>query len=223
MHLKTLMIILLASIGLKGFSQPEKLVIKFCPLAFLDLNGPSLQAGIEVRLSNKITWYNEAGIKIAGSISENYSDTSFIGSGGFKIKSEIRYYLINKSKFKGVYSAANVFLVHDQHNREIDYTPLTDTTSRIDDFGVKKNVYGLNIVCGQQKILSKRFLMDIYAGVGVRLRNITTVNKEYNKNIHHIRGAIDTKIYQIGESADANAGSSVVPNFTCGVRFCYRL
>ena len=224
MSMRISIIVLLALFNFKAFSQSQKeVVIKFCPLALLDLNGPTIQAGIEVKLSNKIAWYNEFGIKLAGGISEYYSDTSFVVSGGFKIKSEIRYYLKNNNKFNRTYFAANIFFIHDLHNREIDYTPLADTSSKIDDFGVKKNVYGINVLYGRQKSLSKKIFIDIYGGVGLRLRNITTVNKEYDKNINNIRGTIDPKIYQIGERADANAGFSILPNFTLGVRLCYRL
>jgi hypothetical protein len=225
--MKILIIILLALFSLSACSQSEKVLIKFCPLTILDLNEPTIQGGIELKVSNKITWYNEFGIKIGHSLSDSYTDTAFVKSNGFKVKSEIRYYYKNKDKFTfdGNYFAANIFFIHDLHNRAITYSQSqsTDTSTRTDDFGVKKNVYGINFVYGQQTAISKRFYIDVYGGLGLRLRNISTINEEYNKNTDIIQDPIDPKIWEIGETADANAGFSILPNFTLGFRLCYRL
>ena len=186
---------------------------------------PTLQAGAEIKLSKKIAWYNEAGIKYTKGFSDHYADTSFIKSKGYKLKSEIRYYFKSREPISldGMYVAANVFYVKDFHNRAITYGNMSDTSHKIDNFGVKKNVFGFNLLFGYQKAMTKKLCFEVYAGVGIRLRNINTVNEEYNKNTDYIFTATDPKVSEIGQSVDANAGSSVAPNFTLGLRLGFKL
>lgn len=223
--MKILIAILLGLFTLNGYSQNEIVVAKFCPLALLDFNGLTIQGGVELKLSNKISWYNEFGIKIGRGISELNVDTNIVASEGYKAKTEIRYYFkANKNtRFEGDYFAANIFFIKDIHNRGITYYQASDSSSRIDNFGVKKNVFGMNIIYGHQETIFKNFLFDFYIGLGVRLRNISTVGEEYNKNIDVIQNPTDPKVWAIGEKADANGGFSVLPNLTCGIRLCYKL
>jgi len=60
---------------------------------------PTIQGGVEVKLPHRMSWYTEAGIKY---LNIYKPDTSFIGSGGFKIKTEIRYYLLPSKDIVGI-------------------------------------------------------------------------------------------------------------------------
>ena len=223
--MKILITILLGLLTSNGYSQTEIVVVKFCPLPLLDINQPTISGGFELKLSNKISWYNEFGIKIGRSISEINVDTNIIASKGYKLKTEIRYYFKAKknSDLKGGYFAANIFLIKDMHNRGITYFKTNDSSKRFDNFGVKKNVFGMNIVYGRQKKLYKKFLIDCYIGVGFRLRNISTIEEEYDKSMDKIQNSTDPKIWAIGEKGDANGGFSILPNVTFGIRLCYKL
>ena len=219
-------VIILASLFTSNvFSQTEKVLIKFCPLALADINMPTIQAGLEFNISNKISWYNEFGIKYTKGLIESYADTSFVGSRGYKIKSEIRHYFRNKEQFifNGPYFAVNAFFIKDLHNREITYLQNSTPPGKTDDFSVKKNVLGFNLVLGYQKRLTKNTFLDTYGGLGIRFRNICTVHEEYNKNTDTILDPTDPNVREIGERADANGGLSVLPNLTLGIRICFRL
>lgn len=200
----------------------NKFLIKFCPLALMDeISFPTIQGGIEFKLSNNITWYNEIGIKYKNSYIDS-KDSGFIKSAGFKLKTEIRYYFEreNNLSFDGYYFAANAFFIKDHHNSEIGYR--ADSAIRTDAFGVKKNVYGVNLVFGQQSTIAKRFLVDLYCGLGIRYRSIRTNNEEYNKATDVIIRPIDINIPAMRLGVDANGGNSTVANLTMGIRICYK-
>lgn len=207
-------------------SQQQNVLIKLCPVALIDeVSFPTIQAGIEFKISKKLSWYNEFGIKYRKSYYEK-SDTNFVTSNGFKAKTEIRYYLKNNNEtnLEGKYFAVNAFLTKDTHNTEIGYFYNGNTSLlKTDAFGVKKTVFGLNFIYGYQELLTKKISVDIYTGLGIRFRNINTVNKEFNQNRDSFDGPIDINIGAIRQEIDANAGFNVRPNFTFGFRVCYKL
>ena len=223
---KTVTLVLLAACCINGYSQDGNVSIKFCPLALADfVSFPTIQGGVEIKCSNRFTWYNEVGIKYADAYYNN-TDTSFIKSSGFKLKTEVRYYFQRKYKttFTGFYVAANAFFINDHHNAQIDYRSTgNDSTINTDVFGVKKNVFGVNAVFGVQLKIYKRFMFDAFAGVGIRYKHITTINEEYNKNVDAIISPIDLNIPAYIRGIDADGGSSVVPSITTGFRICYKL
>ena len=90
-----------------------------------------------------------------------------------------------------------------------------------DGFGVKKEVFALNILYGYQRKLFKGLAFDAYGGVGIRFRNVATYHKEFDKNKDSIDLPIDFSILSIREIVDANGGKTVVPNIVLGIRLCY--
>jgi hypothetical protein len=223
--MKVLFVFLFGLSALHVNSQSEKIIAKFCPLALADVNMPTIQAGFEVKLLKNVTWYNEFGVKYTKNIVERYVDTSVVPSNGYKIKSEFRYYLMNKGtfQFEGAYFAANVFFVKDMYNRQISYRQNGIQSININDFGVDKNVLGFNAVFGYQRNLAKKVFFEAYGGLGIRLRNISTVREEFNKNTDVLLNATDPKINTIGEKGDVNGGFSFRPNLTLGFRIGFGL
>lgn len=92
-----------------------------------------------------------------------------------------------------------------------------------DCFGVKKNVFGLNILIGRQKIMWKNFMFDFYSGLGIRFRSIDAVNKEIEYNKDFLLGPIDLTVIGLRNIIDVRGEKTIAPNFTFGMRFCYRL
>jgi hypothetical protein len=121
--MKRILLFISASLALTAQAQQDKFILKLNPLALADvINFPTIQAGVETRLSPHIGWYNELGIRYI-----NYyfrrADTNFLASRGFKAKTEIRYYFRNNDVKKppGVlsdvyYVAVNAFYIKDVHN-----------------------------------------------------------------------------------------------------------
>ena len=210
-------------------AQTDKVTIKFAPLALIDeVSMPTIQGGVEVRLSKHISWYNEVGIKYRKCVNE-LSDTPFVESKGFKLKTEVRYYFngIKAGLFKepvtGFYVGGNLFFIDDHHNTKVNYYAQKDSSViRQDAFGVHKKVLGLNLIAGFQHSLYKNFLIDVYAGIGVRVRMVDNVNKEFNKDRDTLEQPIDFAVLSIRDYVDAAGGNSVVPSITGGVRLCYR-
>jgi len=223
--MKGLIILIFGLSALDVSSQTQNVIVKFCPLDLADVNMPTVQAGVEFKLFKNITWYNEFGVKYTKNIVERYVDTSFVPSNGYKIKSELRYYLMNKGKsqFDGAYFAANVFFIKDMYNRQISYRQNSDQVINTNYFGVRKNVLGFNAVFGYQTNLSTKIYLDAYGGLGLRLRNISTVHEEFNKNKDVLVNATDPKINTIGEKADVDGGFSIRPNLTLGFRIGFGL
>ena len=216
------------SLSLK--SQNKNFVFKFCPLALIDdFSFPTIQGGLEIRLSKRITWYNEFGIKYRQSSFE-VSDTSFLKSYGLKIKTEIRYYLSQivgientNNSMSGFYIGANIFYNRDCHNSKIEYYLKKDSTNLlVDNFAVKKNVFGANFILGLQEPVWNNFLIDLYAGLGFRLRSITNNHREYDPDKDYTIGPIEFNYGAIRDDIDMLEGFSSTLNFTLGFRLCYR-
>ncbi|MFT3705050.1 MAG: DUF3575 domain-containing protein [Agriterribacter sp.] len=223
-------VLIISLLCLKIEAQQKKAILKFSPLHLADdFNFPTIQAGIEWNLSSRMSWYNEFGIKYRKSYMDG-ADTSFYKSRGFKIKSEVRYYFQKKRRRKpkgvmeGLYFGANIFGAQDFHNTAISYfKPGNDTTSFIDNFGVKKNIYALHLVFGIQQKIGRRFYMDCFGGLGMRYRNISTINKEFDYDTDQRINSIDLNIPDIRYGADSKAGNTLLPAISLGFRLCYRL
>jgi len=121
-NMKTVLSFLFLTFYLSAFSQNQKPEIKLCPLCLVDeFSFPTIQGGIEFYLTKKLSLYNEIGVKYRKGYYET-ADTSFIGFGGFKIKTELRYYIAtNDERSKNTYIALNGFFNRHTHNTETAY------------------------------------------------------------------------------------------------------
>jgi hypothetical protein len=207
------------------FSQREHISLKFSPCALGDeISFPTIQAGIEWKLSDKMSWYNELGIKYRKSLLED-SDSGFLPSRGLKVKIELRYYFKGHQAngLEGWYLGTNGFFTRDLHNTNILYRKDKDSAMVMSDtFGTKKNVFGLNLLMGYQKNISGRFAFEAYSGFGIRLRDIHTINREFDRNRDAFVHPVDLNLPSLRDETDANAGFSVMPNLTLGISFSYK-
>lgn len=206
-------------------AQKTNLSIAFCPLALVDeFSFPTIQAGIECRLSENIQWYNEFGIRYRKSYYEKAAtDSSFITSNGFKFKTELRYYFNKRHSRKQriYYAAFNFFLTQNQHNTAVNYYYQADTALlRVDAFGVTKKVAGFNFIYGYKRKLSRKISMDLYAGVGIRFINTQTINKEYDrKRDDMIVHPVDLNYDAWQKQNEASKPRRIMPNISMGTRF----
>jgi hypothetical protein len=211
---------LLVFLSLTCQAQREsKILIKFSPYALCDPFFPTIRVGVEFKLSDKLSWYNEAGIKYLDNSFDK--DSSFIKSKGFILKSEIRYYFIrnSKSNFDGFYAGVNGFFKQDHYNTQISYYHKQDSlTKRADAFGVKKKVFGINPIMGYQITFLKKFTFDAYCGLGIRSIDVNSVNQAYNKEIDTITHSADVNIPSIIRENDTYVGNRIAPSITLGFR-----
>jgi hypothetical protein len=215
---------------LSSYSQQGKVIIRFCPLALVDnISFPTIQGGVEYGLVKKLSWYNEFGIKYRSSAFEG-ADTSHVKSSGFKVKTEFRYYFTKNSEDQDSrnpvgYLGLNLFYVKDWHNTNVGYYKNNDTALyRIDNLGVRKNIYGLNAIAGIQLHFPKieHFLFEAYAGIGIRFSNVDNVNQEYDPDKDEMLHPVDVSIQAVKNSIDTDQGFHTNFNLTCGFRLCYR-
>jgi hypothetical protein len=224
--MKLLLIPLFLVFTLPGFSQSGKALIKFSPAALIDdPSFPAIQAAVEFKLTGQYTMQAEAGIKYRKS-EYQADDTIFVPARGFRIKTEIRRYFNSKNAalFNDIYLAANIFFVHVSHNTGIGYYYQKDSTmERSDHFGVRKNILGLNVLFGQQKIIRGRFYFDVYGGIGVRFRTINTTGREYDRKKDQFIITKDLNVHNFRSRAEADDNAPFMPNLTVGIRICYML
>jgi hypothetical protein len=232
--MKKSLIIIFIFISLAAFSQSGKITLKFCPLALIDgFSFPAIQGGLEYQLTKRLSLYNEVGIKYRNSYFFEGADTSWVKSSGLKLKTECRYYFNKKSDDKdadfskkaGRYLGVNLFYMKDWHNTEVYYYKNEDTSLyRTDNIGVKKNIFGLNILAGIQSHFPdvKNILFDVYAGFGIRFSNIDNVHQEYDPDKDEMLHPVDVSVSVVKKLIDTDQGFHTNFNLTCGFRVCYR-
>ena len=223
--MKTILFFLPILLMFNSFAQNKKPIIEFCPLCLVDdASYPTIQAGIEFYLSERLRLYSEIGIKYRKGEYETV-DTNFLNSKGFKLKTELRYLVeTNNRVFKNLYIAVNAFYNNEFHNTEIGYYYQHDSsTLRIDNFGVKKKVFGINLLIGWKKTIWKRFSFDGYVGLGGRFLKISTVNKEADINRDDLDLEKELTIAGVRIKDDFDEGNNFSRNLTLGIRLCYKL
>lgn len=213
----------------RSFAQEDHVLFKFAPLAMLDgVSFPTVQTGVEVSLSPQTSWYNEFGIRYRKSSDESV-DTSFVSTTGFKIKSEFRYYFAglcgeNVERLWGWYTGVNFFYTRTTNNTNVDFYYQKDSTKGYEDnFGVRKRVWGTNLILGRQSDLGERFRFDIYGGMGIRFSDFATVNQQFDPKYDSQIKARHPNIYVSKGAAAAEGERRTRFNFTFGIRFAYKL
>lgn len=214
-----------------GFAQEEdRILVKFAPLAMLDeVSFPTVQAGVEISLGPKTSWYNEFGIRYRKTSGESSVDTSFVHTSGFKIKSEFRYYFSGlfgeeAQRLWGRYVGINLFYTRTVNNAHIDYYYQKDSTRAFEDnFGVTKNVWGTNLVLGQQSDIGEHFRLDIYGGCGIRFSDFATEHLQFDPERDSQIKARHPNINVSKAGAAASGENRTRFNFTLGIRLAYRL
>ena len=127
------------------------------------------------------------------------------------------------NSMSGYYIGGNIFYNRDCHNTKIEYYLKKDSTNLlVDNFAVKKDVFGANFVLGLQEPIWNNFLIDIYAGLGIRFRNIRDNHREYDPDRDSLIRPIDLNIQAIKDNIDVLEGFSSTFNLTLGFRLCYR-
>jgi hypothetical protein len=215
----------------KSHSFPDaRFLVKLAPLAAIDVvSFPTITAGVEVHLAPHFSMYNEVGIRYRKGWYEK-PDTNFVSPGGFKLKSEFRYYFqegnLSYKKFHGHYIAMNGFYTNHKYNTVIDYNAGDYSAYDLKDgIGVTKTVWGLNALWGWQDNIGKHFMFEVYEGIGVRFRNYKTTNQQFKYDHDVFVDPEDVNAVFRGSNVEraAKGGSSATFNYTTGIRFVYKI
>lgn len=212
-------------------AQKDKVRLELCLPCLVDfVSFPTIQGGVEYKVSPRVSWYNEIGVEYLQQLHK--PDSAFVGTHGFKLKSEIRYYFKRAGERKEPgnrhYIGANIFYINDSYNTSIGYVPNPGSYNvAYDWYGVRKKVWGMNLLAGIERPagqgkISKRVFFDLYGGLGIRLRTISTINRDVGYG-NAVVLPIDLNVYRVQKDAELKGGFSILPNLTLGVRACYRL
>jgi hypothetical protein len=218
-----------------SFSQNREFAVKLSLLPLVDAFGfPTANVGLENRLTDNLSWYNEFGVKIADSFLE-VSAPNLPKSYGFKGLTELRYYISKNyniaggNSFEGTYIGVNSYFSRVNYNGELVYTPNYANTTRLNRndaisevFRVHRNLFTSNILIGQQAVISDHFLIDVFLGMGVRIKERQYTGKKYNPAIDKLEDTVDYTMQITRNSVETTIGQTVNVNYIFGIRLGYR-
>jgi hypothetical protein len=201
-------------ISLSRWIMPDSVVdsricVKIAPLSLLGIYvGPSIRAGVEYRVKENWSIYNELGC-------------FFKYTQGALAKIEIKHYLTFSNRNVGNYVSAELYYKYQQYQA-------TDTIAKINqanlqitryekNYSVTKHVECLTIKYGVMNVCKFGIVIDAFVGLGVRLKQgSNTLTDDENQNIKHSS--------DYGPNVITNqAGFKVYPNFDAGVKIGYRI
>jgi hypothetical protein len=169
------------------------------------------------RVSNNWGFALDAGIYVA----ENYGEESN-RLGGFRFRPEAKFYIDNSRRKRNVlyFSWQGLFKVTKAPIQ--DFVTITDVTGnplyqQLIDYKERKTVIGTHINFGGEIMLdkAKRFMIDIYGGVGIRKKQIKAVRVPAGVNVSQIR-LNERQLFS------TEAGITL-PSLTLGVKLSYRI
>jgi hypothetical protein len=206
----------------------NKCIVKFNATALINPAFPAIKMGVEKPLSDRLSISGEIGYKFTN-LRNHRADTSFLKPRGYSGNIECRYYLKNHNITKKParnYLAINLFYTEEQYNLGVTYTDITDTTKTLEPYGdidvltVDKKKWGVNLIYGKQRQLTKRWILDAYVGLGLRQKTVVNTHREYDKKKHILSGY---DLIPYFDSLDMSESSGLNVSFTMGIRLGFVL
>lgn len=205
--------------------------IFFAPLNTIDPINPSIQFGYERMLSNKYSAQVEYGQIMKRSLigftavelfkrSKDYWSTY----SGYKLRGEVKRYFENKKTIEGrKYLSVELFYLKNKSNVDdlfivgdttFQYTPERPigATHYEDFFIVDKKKYGINFKLGFQLLLTPRWDLEGYVGLGY----------VHRKTEHYNRMNINDVLFDEVVSFHNKRGSSHLFNLPLNIKLGYR-
>ncbi len=194
----------------------NSIIFKVAPLAFVNFYSlPTAQAGFEFRFTPRTAIDFSYG-QIIGKGS--YGETGH----GFKSKFEVRRYLRPKHEHRLIksYVAIEGYYNQEDYSSRGEFT-IEDSVGTIDqifyieEYRIKKKVGGLNLKYGFTISILKRFVLNVYGGVGVRVKETIHFDRSRPKDIYY-----DQDLARYNRDKE---GNYVYPNLTIGLKIGYVL
>ena len=160
------------------------------PLELVDaISRQMLTIGVEYKVTPRWAVVFGGGIKIR----EDYlSDTTWIRSEGYALRAEAKRYFHMLLGRPGFYAAAEYRWVRSNGTTDLYYADTTlasdeelVTSFVVDAFGYLQDIQIANLKFGKV-ITKKHFMMDVYAGIGIRWRSVTNTHLEFGNSPHHV-------------------------------------
>lgn len=196
-------------------------LIKFTPLKIADFSNPAIQIDYELITSPAFSTQLSASYLMPSTLYNNYKDIK-----GFKIGIEERYYLKKQNPtgiyiafstdyLKSKYSAVENFLPKEYYEREEKkYDDIEPKYS--DTVTVNKHFLSIAIKGGWQFPVKNNLYFDIYAGLGVRFKEIIFSDKAHPEDV------FTNKNFEDVFSFTREEGKRVLPIIPLNISLCYR-
>lgn len=230
--MKYLLLFLLAPVCCVAQQQSNlrNAILKLNLIAAADVNTfPTLQLAYEKQVAKYISLQGEAGYQ---QYSFFKNDTSFVHPSGFKANVELRFYNITPMRGRqqeqpanltGLYAAVNLFYRQSKDNRALLYYHKSDSIPLKDYFYGTKKVFGANALLGYQHDVSKRLVLDFYAGIGIINRTAREHNLDYNAQKDVLTNAIDVNVNDALNNSYRSKYNGWMANVSVGIRLGLRL
>ncbi|WP_435416206.1 hypothetical protein [Polaribacter aestuariivivens] len=114
-------------------------------------------------------------------------------------------------EFRNINSQYNAYLDYYEQNNNSNYSDIIR-----DDFATKKRVTVINLKYGFLVPVANRFYLDLYTGLGLRIKRFNHLNLEFDSDIHEIYDN-DFPSFNIREFK--NYDKKTLLNFTLGCKF----
>lgn len=187
---KKIVLIVLIAISINSYSQKDttsRFKVYTSPLQIIDFcSRQMITLGCELKVLKRVSISGEFGYRYH---SMRDYDTVFVKSKGYSYRFEIKFYgpyfFKNKKRFLDYLSIEYRYII-DDYNSKFNYS--ADSLREIkltDNYGILKDIYIGNIKYGFILSLGKRTYFDIYAGIGLRYRDVKNVNREFDYNLGH--------------------------------------
>ena len=184
----------------------SKICLKFSPLSFIDIyNGSTARIGVEYKLRNNYSLYNEIG--------------TFIPTGnknsGILTRCEFKWYFNSNDKINGQYVSLELFYKNQSYNTT---DSIRSAINYSQNYSVSKDVGCLTIKYGFMQVCKFRFVIDGYIGLGVRGKIVSSsLTNDQNNNL---MSSDDS--YNINLLIN-KAGTFIRPNVDIGFKIGYRI
>ncbi len=187
----------------------SRFCIKVAPLSMLNgYSGQSIRAGIEYKLKDNWSLYNEVGYFV-------------LTTQGALMKVELKHYLTSTNRNIGNYVSCELYYKYQQYQTTDSIGKIDLSTSQYTkyekNYSVNKHVECFTIKYGNMSVYKFGIVIDAFVGLGIRIKQgVNTLTKDENDHIMHST--------DYGPNVITNrAGFKVFPNFDAGVKIGYRI
>jgi len=202
------------SLGQNQSNENSEISMKIDPLAFFPpYSGPSARIGIEYKIKENWSLFNEIGYYLPLK-NEEYAPKN---TNGYTAEIELKHYFANNDKTSGEYISAELFYKYHSYDTSDSISIYKTRRYLNENYSVSKNVEAFTIKYGEMKVYSFGLIIDYYVGLGIRLKQSkNSLTDEENENIESSS--------DYGPNIFTNkAGNFIYPNFSLGIKIGYRI
>lgn len=160
--------------------QKYQYIVSITPLKIIDLSNPAIQITGEKKIGSSLSGGLSFGYLLPGYKSGNVAPKTKGITSGAMLK-----WFTHHSAPQGFYTAMGFYYLANSYRATEGFRHTSpDSTAPglpynyTDTFTIHKQTYTINLMMGYQRIY-KRFSVDVYAGLGVRFKNVVYTDRKF--------------------------------------------